>query len=295
MKMLLRAFIPLLLSGICSSQSTHPVSRPNSTDRIVIQEIAVTGAASLDNSLLGEITGSLTAREANDDNSEVAERIRDAFQQRGYFKADVSHVKIRPLDPLARPMPVRIEAEVSEGPRFKFSEIDFGGYNAFSPEQLRAVLPIQPGDYADTSKIRSGLSAIRELYTSHGYLDALPSPSTQPSGSDTMRLAISVREGAQYRMGSLELVGKTDRADELQLHWKLTSGEPYDESYLSKFLEENAPLLPKKPAHYISRDCRDHTIEVHVVVDDNGHRPQQQSQPCEAEVAKTEWRQPLPE
>jgi len=53
----------------------------------------------------------------NDDSDELSERIRNQFQDRGYFKAEVEKLNIKVIDPLAAPKPIRMEAQVSEGGR----------------------------------------------------------------------------------------------------------------------------------------------------------------------------------
>jgi outer membrane protein assembly factor BamA len=274
----------LLLTGLCVAQSAT---------RLVIQEVSFTGATTLDSDMLHQITSSLTATESADDTDELTERIRDAFQQRGYFKTGINHVKIHPLDPLARPEPVRIEAEVAEGPRFKISSLQFSGYNAFSAEELRATFPVRPGDFADTGKIRSGLGALRGKYASSGYVDIIPVPTTLPAGADSMTLRIELHEGPQYRMASppLDLIGKSDHADELQLAWKLRPGNPFDETYLAKFLDENRSLLPDRISvgndAFFTRGCRDNSVTVHLVLSSTA-RMRPQDRPCEKEQSAPE-------
>jgi outer membrane protein assembly factor BamA len=47
------------------------------------------------------------------------------FQDRGYFKAEVEKLDIKVIDPLASPKPIRMEAQVNEGARYRLSTIDF--------------------------------------------------------------------------------------------------------------------------------------------------------------------------
>lgn len=46
---------------------------------------------------------------------ELGETVRILFQNRGYFSAVVNNVKIKLIDPLARPQTVTVEVDVQEG------------------------------------------------------------------------------------------------------------------------------------------------------------------------------------
>ena len=68
---------------------------------------------------LAGITGELTGSCFNDDSDEMGERVRALFQDRGYFMVEVKSVKLKAGDPLGNPKPVAMEADVTEGPKFK--------------------------------------------------------------------------------------------------------------------------------------------------------------------------------
>jgi outer membrane translocation and assembly module TamA len=242
--------------------------KPN---QILAQEVVIAGTATLDTTQLEEITADLTARRMNEDDHEVRDRIRDAFQQRGFFDADVTNLKIRLLDPLARPKPVRIEAEVTEGPHFRFAGFKFTGNRGLGAERLRKLLPLQVGEYFSTGKVRSGFASIRNEYMTNGYLDFSLVPKTDKVDDGKLMLTFEVTEGPQYRMGNLDIEGKPELIEKLQPQWKLNAGEPFDAGYLDKFLEGNRTLLPAdfEPHRdaYTARDCRDMTVNVRIELD----------------------------
>lgn len=66
-------------------------------------------------------------------------------------------LKVKPVDALARPKPVRIEADVAEGVRFKIGGIMFEGNRATPAEQLLKSFPMKIGEFFSTGKVRSGL------------------------------------------------------------------------------------------------------------------------------------------
>ena len=264
-----RAIVLLLL---CSFPMLGQTAFPTKYDGpILTQEVVISGTTSLDNSQLQDVENYLSSRRIGNQDQEIRERIRDAFQQRGYLDAEVTNLKVRPLDPLARPMPVRIDADVTEGVRYKIGDIKFRGDQAIGAEELRAMLPIRVGDWFDTEKVRSGLTALREHYLARGYLDCLPKPETT-KGDGKVTLTFEIAEGSQYRMGTLQVIAdKPEQADELQKRWKLRAGEPYVPSYTDRFVGDNKELLPADfnlaSDVFAIPNCEDLTVAVTIQMD----------------------------
>lgn len=266
--------------------SSAQKSTENTSNRIVMQEVEIDGTSTLDTKQLQEIASSLTAlRVSTEDEEELRQRIRDAFQQRGYFDAEVTGLKVIPLDPLAKPRPVRIEAEVSEGLHFRLSEVRFVGNTAISSNDLRQMFPLRAGEFFSTAKVRGGFDAMRKQYLALGYLDWTMVPSTDKSGSAQVALTLDIAEGPQYRMGTLEIEGKSDAISQLRGAWQLEKGQPFDPSYPGKFLEENKALLPAdfqaSRDLQIVRDCSDFNVLVSISLDPNTvSYPSKHDKPC---------------
>ncbi|HUN87138.1 MAG TPA: POTRA domain-containing protein [Terriglobales bacterium] len=239
---------------------------------ILTEEVVISGTTTLDNAQLQDIENYLTSRRIGNEDKEIRERIKDAFQQRGYFDADVTNLKVRPLDPLARPMPVRVEADVTEGVRYTIGSIKFTGNHAISNDELRQAFPIRVGDWFDTEKVRSGLADIRKQYLAKGYLNCLPKPDVAKGGDAQMTLTFDIAEGSQYRMGALQVIAdKPEQADALQQRWKLEAGQPYDPDYTEQFLADNKNLLPAdfSPRNdvFAIPDCDNMTVAVTIQID----------------------------
>ena len=253
---------------------------------ILTEEVVISGTTTLDNSQLQDIENYLTSRRIGNQGKEIRGRIKDAFQQRGYFDADVTNLKVRPLDPLARPMPVRIEADVTEGPRFKIGAIKFTGNHAISDGELRGTIPLHAGDWFEIDKVRSGLGELREKYSAQGFINFTPVPNTDKTGDGQVTLTIDIDEGKKFRMGTLHVFAdKPEQADELQQRWKLQAGEPFDPAYMQKFFEENEQVLPigfTVPRDYsFIPDCQNGTVDVIFQIDaKRASRPQPKSN-CE--------------
>ncbi len=263
--------LPILVLAVASaalSQSAHTAERPN---QILTQEVVLSGTSTLDSQQLQDISNSLTSRRFRDDEHEISGRIRDAFQQMGYFDAEVSNLKIRALDPLARPKPVRIEADVTEGPRYTFGALQFTGNQALSSAELIKMMPLHVGEFFSTGKVRSCLNSMREQYLRMGYINFVVVPGTETLSSSQIKLTFDITEGPQFRMGALQFEGKSDNLDQIQQHWTLRTGEPFDASYIDKFVAEAKDILPPEfqPSRdlEISTNCKDATVMVRLDLD----------------------------
>jgi outer membrane translocation and assembly module TamA len=212
--------------------------------KILVEDLVISGTRSVDSAELAEITNSIAGSSFDDDAGEMGQRIRAPFQEHGYYHAEVEKLDFKVIDPLASPKPVRLEAQVSEGPRCRVSGVEFTGNHAFSSEELTAKLAIKPGDVFRRSKVAMGMGALRKLCSSRGYLDFVFVMGDHADSSSTVKLDIEVREGQQYRMDKLEIVAPPEVAAKLQTRWELEPGAIYVAGYVKTFLEANSSLLP---------------------------------------------------
>ena len=262
--------ILIILAGSTASAWAQAPGANASSIPIVTQEVVISGTTTLGSSELQEITDNLSARRWRNDAGEVKERIRNEFQERGYFGADVSEVEIKRLDQLARPMPVRIEANVTEGPRFKITGFRVENNKGMTAEQITALLPLKVGDLFSTGAVRSGLAAMRKAYAKNGYLDFYAVPTTEKLSDAQVQVIFDMHEGDQFRMGALHVDGAHDIAEKLERLWKLGPGEPFDYECLQQFLDDNKDLLPadfSRGNTYLVKNCHDGTVSVHIALD----------------------------
>jgi outer membrane protein assembly factor BamA len=195
---------------------------------VLIDSLVISGTRTVDSAELAEITNSMAGSAFNDDSDELEERIRDQFQNHGYFKVEVQHLDIKVIDPLASRKLVRLEADVSEGPLCRLSGIDFTGNHAIHSPELRAKFPTKTGNVFKKSEIGGGLDSIQKFYGSQGFLDSMFTPNAQIDSASTVKLDIEVQEGPQYRMGKLEIFGPAEVSDKLQARWEIAPGTVFD-------------------------------------------------------------------
>jgi outer membrane translocation and assembly module TamA len=262
------AFAPAATYAQCISKQDH---RSNKQHGIVVDHIVLNGTRSVNSTDMADITSHFVGSCFDDSADEMSERIREYLQQFGYFKASVHNLSIKAIDPLARPKPVSVEAQVNEGPQYRLSQLQIAGNHASTAQQLAAQFPIKPGDVFDTRKVRSGFDALLHLYDSEGYLDFDVAPDTQLHSNATVTLRLTIQEGKQYRMGSFDVFGSQDTASLLKTRWDLGEGQPFDTSYIDKFVQQNKTLLPAgfQPFQSIvvTRNCRKSTVAVYLVLD----------------------------
>jgi outer membrane protein assembly factor BamA len=244
--------------------------RSNKMAGILITDFAITGTQAIGAVELASITSDLIGSCFDEDSEELEERIRASFQDRGYFAAKVKSLGLKPTDVLGVPKPVTLEAEISDGPRYKLAEITFVENHAFSSQSLRKQFPLRRRDVFSRGKIASGLMSLRKLYGTEGFLDWTAIPDTKFASNGTANLNVSIQEGPQYHMGKLDIVADEDVSVRLRAGWKLAEGDVYDHTYIDQYLDANRDLLPAGFSGanvHIIQNCPDAVVEVRLIID----------------------------
>ncbi|HWQ55621.1 MAG TPA: outer membrane protein assembly factor BamA [Bryobacteraceae bacterium] len=161
---------------------------------------------------------------------EDADRIRDAYQQQGYFTARVLDHSVTVRDtggkgfrlPLFKPnrrgKRADIVLPIEEGRQYHLNHINFVGVKLFrTPETLmRPLFQMGEGDIFSTAKLRKGLENLRKLYGEFGYIDFVPEPSFEPiPNSDKIDLTLTADEGKQFFVRRIDFSGNTTTRDKV--------------------------------------------------------------------------------
>jgi outer membrane protein assembly factor BamA len=260
--------------------------RSNKNAGILIADFTVTGTQTISATELARVTSDLVGSCFDEDSEELGERIRASFQERGYFAVELKNVGFKPRDPLGVPKPVTLEAEVSDGPRYKLSEITFVGNHAFSSEKLREQFSLKRGDLFERSKVASGLDSLRKLYGTQGLLDWTAFPEVKFASNATANLNVSIQEGPQYHMGKLDIAANKEVDARLRAEWKLAEGDVYDQTYIDQYLETNRDLLPAGFSRANVQgivNCPDAVVEVRLIIDaaEETSHAEAKNVPCE--------------
>jgi hypothetical protein len=231
---------------LCSSLAIAQLDQPD-----IKLNIVMTGADSVPANVRKEIANQIrrTITEPGQIPDELMERIRDQFQQRGYFKAEIKEPEIkyvRNQQGYVTSMEARVE--VDEGLKYRLGQIAFTGVTIFDPERLRSAIPMQNGEVFNIEPVRQGLKNMRELYCSRGYINFTPVPNTDIDEQHLLiNLTFDMDEGAQFRVGKLLLNGEEPFAGagkKMLEAWHRHEGEVYDCSSL-KYLFTPDAVGPK--------------------------------------------------
>ena len=195
--------------------------------------------------------------------------MRDALQERGYFR---TNVQATPYLVLAQANERRyvLAVTIESGPQYRLGHIRFASASdsslVFPETLLRQQVQLQQGDLFDVSKIREGLEAIGKLYGSKGYIDATPEPdATIDEKYSRIDLLIKVDQQKPYHIAKLEFVGlPTKTQSELTPPQQI--GDFFNPASWRTFFKDNMTRLPlgSSPEKNmpVSRDTANGTVDI---------------------------------
>jgi outer membrane protein insertion porin family len=159
---------------------------------------------------------------------EDTERVRNEYQNRGYFKVIVKDPKTQIHDtghtgghiPLLQGGPgkaVDITMPIEEGERYTLGGITFKNNKAVqNVKALRAIFPIKDGDIFSKERVGKGLEALRKAYGELGYINFTSIPDTKfDDDKKQIFLEIDVDEGKQFYVRRIEFQGNTTTRDKV--------------------------------------------------------------------------------
>ena len=176
------------------------------------------------------------------------------YREHGYLKAacappELKVVKVpaaEPTDNRTKPTFVDVTFPVTAGIQYMLARSDWSGNKTIPSNALDSFLHAKPGHTANTVQLENDLSAVRELYGSHGYI--LATIKANPEFDDaagTVAFHLDVNEGDVFHMGELEFRGiDNNLTARLRAAWQLRPGDVYDATYLKQFLPQARKLLP---------------------------------------------------
>ena len=137
---------------------------------------------------------------------------------------------------------VSVTVSVDEGVEYEWAGAVWTGAAAVEPVWLDDLMDMREGGIASVREIEGGLRKVKLAYGELGYI--LMDSSFAPELDESTRSAVfevALEEGPQFRMGVLKVEGlAADEEETVRRRWDLTAGEPYDDSYLSRFNGELA-------------------------------------------------------
>ncbi|MGC2209006.1 MAG: outer membrane protein assembly factor BamA [Candidatus Korobacteraceae bacterium] len=218
---------------------------------------------------------------------EDAERVRFAFQDRGYFKAIVQDPQTKMRDTKgAWYVPfgahhgkvVDITVPVEEGDRYKLKEITFTGNKALTnTAALRRLFKTKDGDWFSRTDVSKGLDELRKAYSTLGYINETNIPNTEiDEEHKTITLKIDVDEGKQFFVRRIEFSGNTTTRDKvIRRELALEEGQVYNsqlwELSLLRLNQLNyfEALKPEQDSE-VHQNVADNSVDINLKVKEKG-------------------------
>ncbi len=155
---------------------------------------------------------------------EDSERVRQAYQDRGYFRASVGdpQTNLRSETGLSlftfRPKKgkrIDITMPIEEGGRYRLTGITFSGNKAVTNvKALRAQFAIKDGEWFNRTAFAKGLQNLQKAYGTLGYINFVGTPI--PNIDDvkkTVSFNIQIDEGKPFYVSRIEFQGNTVTRD----------------------------------------------------------------------------------
>lgn len=171
---------------------------------------------------------------------EAAERVRLAYQDDGYFKAEVD-AKPVPVAGEAARFDVVVEVRV-EGKQYRFGDLRFVHVKAFPEPQLRDLFSLQRDEVFSRQKIVKGLENLRRLYGSEGYMNFTAVPNIEfDEARARVNLQVDIDEDRPFHWGHLHVEGMREQDSDILLKaWEGLRAQTYssDRRELDRFLRK---------------------------------------------------------
>ncbi len=224
---------------------------------------------------------------------EDKERIRDAYQQKGYFTAKVlDHTvtivdtpggkKLLPLPFFPKSKPgkeANLTIPVEEGHLFRLHKINYVGVKLFrTPDVLsKQLFHMDNGDVFAINKLRDGIKNLTKLYGDFGYIDFVPEPAIDiVPNTDTVDLTITADEGKQFFVRRIDFTGNTTTRDKvIRREILLDEGDIYsarlwDASILRLNQLGYFEVLKSEEATELKRNANSNTVDILLKLKEKG-------------------------
>ena len=163
---------------------------------------------------------------------EDLERVRELYQEHGYFRVIVQPPDMRyrdtdpwfPLDLMPfwfKPgKAVNLRIPIDEGPRYRMGEVAVRSATGkdedlfFHKDFLKANFPLREGDIFNVKMIRESLENYRKLYSEFGFINMTTVPETEiDDNTRTIDMTLEFEPNKQFFVSRIEFVGNTHTRD----------------------------------------------------------------------------------
>jgi outer membrane protein insertion porin family len=152
------------------------------------------------------------------------------YFDKGFLDAKVSEPKID----LSDPKRIRIDIEISEGPQYRFGNIDLKGDVLTSKEALFKMVKIKRNDIFSNSALRRDVGALTTAFADQGYAFVEVSPETSVDRQNLLvHITYAIEKKKQVSFERIQIVGNTKTRDKVvRRELQVAEGELYSVSGL---------------------------------------------------------------
>ena len=223
---------------------------------------------------------------------EDKERVRDAYQKKGYFTAKAldQTVKLRTTGgphgqihiPLLKENKISqyedIIFPIEEGQKYFLNKVNFEGVKLFrSTEFLSRLFQMSPGDPFSTEKLRNGIKNMTKVYSQFGYIDYVGEPQIDIiPNSNKIDLTLTADEGKQFFVRRIDFVGNTTTRDKvIRREVLIDEGDVYNSSlWDASILRLNQlgyfQALKENESYELKRNAGTNTVDILLKVKEQG-------------------------
>ena len=223
---------------------------------------------------------------------EDKERLRDAYQKRGYFTAKALDHKLQLRQtggafggihiPLFKENRIGnaqdITLPVEEGQKYYLAKLDFEGVKLFrSTEFLARLFNMAPNDIFSTEKLRNGIKNLTKVYSQFGYIDYVGEPQIDVvPNSNKINLTVNVDEGKQFFVRRIDFTGNTTTRDKvIRREILIDEGDVYNSTlWDASILRLNQlgyfETLKENEAYTLNRNPGTNTVDINLKVKERG-------------------------
>jgi hypothetical protein len=245
---------PLAITVSCPALPALDDPEPNdqrpSRPEMAVAAVKISGTLHVPISEQDTIINSIKLQVHGDSAGEVTdealERVRAGWQNRGYFKVQVSGKAKTLTSSLGRR--IALEVRVDEGMQYRLMQITFKNNKVISDAAgLRDLFPIEDGDIFSREKIATGLESLRKAYGELGYINFMAVPDTLLDDTrGTISLEVDVDEGKQFHVSRINIVGLDENSTQ-EILKDFPVGRVYNEKVFRLFLEKYQSVLKLRP------------------------------------------------
>lgn len=159
-----------VLISLCAAAQGQP--------QVIIGHIAIVDTPGISEHELEKIAHEVEGKACTQDSATqcIGERVRNAFQERGYFKAAVLEPRLKPSTSAGK---AEANVVVEPGVQYRLAKFELIGKPIFSPSELAPAITVHTGTIFNIRDVRETMENLRQYYISRGYSKIYMVPSTQ--------------------------------------------------------------------------------------------------------------------